>query len=71
MKLIAETAMVLVKMSIQNIEFSKISQSIIVIASLYASTAFLKHSKKYESQDTTNFCTEVRRLIFTLLQEEV
>ena len=70
MKLISDMAMVLVKMAIQNIDFQKHSQSIIVLASLYAATAFLKHSKKHESSDTNKFCTELRRLIFELLQSE-
>ena len=71
MELISEMSMVLVKMSIQNIEFQKYSQSIIVIASMYAATAFLKHSKNHESSDTNKFCTELRRLIFELLHSEV
>ena len=70
MKLISDMAMVLVKMAIQNIEFQKHSQSIIVLAAMYAATAFLKHSKKHESSDTNKFCTELRRLIFELLQSE-
>jgi hypothetical protein len=64
-------AMILVKMSIQNIEFQKYSQSIIVIASMYAATAFLKHSKKHESSETNKFCSELRRLIFELLNSEL
>jgi len=71
MKLVAEMGMILVKMSIQNVEYCKWSPSIVVLASMYAATAFLKHSKKYECNDTSNFCTEVRKLIFTILQNEL
>ena len=63
--------MILVKMSIQNVEYCKWSPSIVVLACMYAATAFLKHSKKYECSDTSNFCTEVRKLIFTILQNEL
>jgi len=63
--------MILVKMSIQNVEYCKWSPSIVVLAAMYAATAFLKHSKKYECNDTANFCTEVRKLIFTILQNEL
>jgi hypothetical protein len=38
---------------------------------MYAATAFLKHSKKYESADTNKFCSELRRLIFELLNSEL
>jgi hypothetical protein len=64
-------SMVLIKMSIQNIDFQKYSQSIIVLSSLYAATAFLKHSKKHESPETNKFCTEIRKIIFELIQSEV
>jgi hypothetical protein len=34
--------------------------SIIVVSSIYAATAFLKHSKKYEGEETSKFCAQVR-----------
>ena len=71
MKLVIEMGLILVKMSIQNVEYCKWSPSIVVLASMYAATAFLKHSKKYECTDTSNFCTEVRKLIFTMLSNEL
>jgi len=71
MKLISDMSMVLVKMSIQNVEYCKWSQSIVTLAALYAATAFLKHSRKYECQETSIFCTEVRKLIFKILQAEL
>ena len=42
-----------------------------MIASLYASTAFLKHSKKHEGPETTKFCTEIRKHIFQMVEQEV
>ena len=71
MNLITEMSMVLIKMSIQNIEFQRYSHSVVVIASLYASTAFLKHSKKNEGPETIKFCTEARRTIFEIVNQEV
>lgn len=71
MTLIKEMSMVLIKMSIQNIDFQRYSQSIVVIASLYASTAFLKHSKKHEGPETTKFCIEARKTIFEVVNQEV
>ena len=63
-------AMLLTKMSMQNVDFCKYSPSVVVIASFYAATAFLKHSKKYEGVQTSLFCSEVRKLIFQLLNRE-
>jgi hypothetical protein len=42
-----------------------------VLASFYAATAFLKHSKKFNSTETSNFCSEVRKLIFSMLSTEL
>lgn len=67
MKLVIEMGMILIKMSMQNVEYTKWSPSIVVLSCMYASTAFLKHSKKYSCTDTSNFCTEVRKLIFVIL----
>ena len=63
-------ALVLTKMSMQNIDFCKHSPSIVVVSSFYAATAFLKHSKKYESPDNSSFCSEVRNAIFQILSDE-
>ena len=43
----------------------------VVIASIYASTAFLKHSKKYEGPETTKFCSEIRKAIFEVVAQDV
>lgn len=43
-----EMGLVLIKMAMQNISYCKYLQSILVVSSIYAATAFLKHSKKYE-----------------------
>ena len=64
MKLISEMSMLLIKMSIQNVDYCKYSPSIVVISTLYAATAFLKHSKKNEGPETSKFCTEVRAILF-------
>ena len=71
MKLISDMSMVLVKMAIQNVDYCKYSQSIVVLASLYAATAFLKHSKKEESAETTAFCQEVRSVLKKMLASEL
>jgi len=71
MKLVADMSMILVKMSIQNVEYCRWSPSIVTLATLYAATAFLKHSRKYECQETSIFCGEVRKLIFKILQTEL
>jgi hypothetical protein len=49
--------LMLIKMAIQNVEYCSYSISTIVISGLYAATAFLKHSKKYEGELTSKFCT--------------
>lgn len=63
--------MMLVKMSLQCLDFCNYSQSIIVLASLYASTAFVKHSKTYRGDFTNRFCQYVRRIIFEILQDDL
>ena len=54
----------------QNIDFCKYSPSILVISAFYASTAFLKHAKLYESPQTSLFCSEVRKIIFEIVKED-
>lgn len=41
---INQMALLLIKMSMQNIQFINYSYSILVLSAIYASTAFLKHS---------------------------
>lgn len=41
-----------------------------MVAALYAATAFLKHSKAHGSKETTRFCTEARKAIFDILEED-
>jgi len=71
MKVLSEMSMILVKMSIQNVEYCKWSPSIVVLASFYAATTFLKHSKKFNSAETATFTTEVRKLILKLVSVEL
>ena len=71
MGLIKDMALLLIKMSVQNVSFCSYSQSTVVLACFYAATAFLKHSKKHEGDDTSAFCTEARRTIFRILQAEL
>lgn len=42
-----------------------------MISAFYAATAFLKHSKKHEATETNKFCTEARKVIFSILEEEL
>ena len=63
-------SMLLVKMSMQNIEFQKYSPSVLVLATFYAATAFLKHSKKWQGELTNKFCTDVRQIIFKMAELE-
>jgi len=57
-------------MAIQNNDFTTNSPSILVVAALYAATAFLKHSKKHNSTETNKFCTDARNSIFEMLEED-
>ena len=57
-------SLLLIKMAIQCIDFVHYSQSILVISSIYASTAFLKHSEDYNGEDTNKVINEVRKIIF-------
>ena len=67
-KLLGDMALLLVKMCIQNVEFCKYSPSLVVISSFYASTAFLKQSKKIK--EASIFCNEVRKAIFAILRHD-
>ena len=68
---LSEMGLLLTKMAIQCVDFCPYSPSVLVLAALYASTAFLKHSQQYHSEETTRFCTEVRQIIFEIHQEEL
>ena len=70
-QLICEMGLLLVKMAIQNNEFSRHSPSVLVISAFYAATAFLKHSKKYDSVETSKFCSEARKAIFSIVEEDL
>lgn len=41
-----------------------------VLSALYASTAFVKHSKQYRGEETNKFCQCIRSIIFDLLLKE-
>jgi hypothetical protein len=68
---LSQMSMLLSKMSIQCIDFSSYSPSVVVLASLYAATAFVKHSKTYKGDFTSRFCQQVRKVIFDLLVTEL
>jgi len=65
--LICEMSLLLIKQAIQNVEFTKYSPSAVVASSFYASTCFLKRSKDHESPTTTQFVTDFRKNLFTIL----
>lgn len=67
---LCQQALLLVKMAIQNNDFTTNSPSILVLAALYAATAFLKHSKIHSSIETSKFCTNARKSIFEILEED-
>jgi len=69
--LLCRQALILVKMAIQNNEFTRSSPSILVISALYAATAFLKHSKVHSSKETIKFCSDARKAIFEILEEDL
>ena len=71
MKLVTDMAMLLIKMGMQNVDFCDYSPSILVISSFYAATAFLKNSKKHGSTETSNFCQDCRKTIFSILSQEL
>ena len=68
--LLGQMGLYLTKMAIQCADFCPYTPSTLVIASLYSATAFLKHSQQYSSPDPDRFCTEVRRIIFSLTEDE-
>jgi hypothetical protein len=70
LKLLGDMGMILTKMAVQCADFSPYSPSTLVVASLYSATAFLKHSQQYSCEDTDRFCSEVRRIIFSLIEDE-
>lgn len=57
-------------MAMQNNDFTTNSASVIVLAALYAATAFLKHSKTYAGRETSKFCADARRSLFEILDED-
>ena len=67
---LSEMTQLLMKMSVQCRDFLAYSPSALVASALYASTAFLKHSKSYSSDETSAFITEVRAVLFQLIAEE-
>lgn len=67
---LSEMTLLLVKMSVQCRDFLAYSPSAIVASALYASTAFLKHSRTFASDETSVFITEIRAVLFQLISEE-
>ena len=70
LKQLSSMSLLLLKMAIQCSDFSHYSQSILTISSLYAATAFLKHSPEFAGQQTIKFVEEVRRIIQQIVEEE-
>lgn len=67
LKKVGQMSKLLVRMAMQCVDFCLYSYSTLVMAAIYASTAFLKHSKAYQSEDCALFCTHLRQIIFQLL----
>ena len=63
-------ALLLIKMAVQCIDFSMYSPSVLVISSLYAATAFVKHSKTFSSEQTNHFCSFVREQLINILEDD-
>ena len=63
--------MLLVKMSLQCLDFCAYSPSTVVMASLYASTAFVKHSKTYRGDQTTKWVALIRKFIFDIINDDL
>jgi hypothetical protein len=61
---ISKMSLLLIKMAIQSVDFIHFSYSIIVVSSIYASTAFLKHSQEFNGEDTNKFINEIRKIVF-------
>jgi hypothetical protein len=64
-------SLLLIKMSMQCLDFSSYSPSIVTLSSIFASTAFVKHAKTLKNNHTTMFCKLVRKIIFEILSEEL
>lgn len=67
---LSQMAMLLIKMAMQCLDFCHYSPSQLVIASIYASTAFIKHSKQFSSNDTIDFTYQVRQIIFECIEQD-
>lgn len=70
MKHLSAVSLLLLKMAIQCTDFCYYSQSILTIASLYAATAFLKHSEDLSGAQTLQFVNEVRSILDQIIKEE-
>ena len=68
---LAKMSNMLTMMSIQCIDFSSYSPSTVVMASLYASTAFVKHSKSYRGDLTNKWVALIRKFIFDIMNDEI
>lgn len=66
-----EMSLILIKMSVQCADFLPYSSSTMTISALYSATAFLKHSKDYQSPETVWLVTELRKIITQILNEEL
>lgn len=66
-----EMSILLIKMSLQSLNFCSYSPSIVTISSIFASTAFVKHSKTLKNDHINIFCKLVRKIVFEVLSEEL
>ena len=62
-KHLCSMSLLLLKMVIQCSDFSHYSQSILTISSIYAATAFIKHSLELSGPQTNKLVDEMRRII--------
>jgi hypothetical protein len=64
-------ALLLIKRVLQNVKFCEYSPSIVSLACLFASTAFIKHSKSFRCDETSKFSKLTRKIMVEILEEEL
>ena len=63
--------LILIKMSVQCSDFLPYSSSTLTVSALYSATAFLKHSKEYQSPEVAWLVNELRKIITQIINEEL
>lgn len=66
-----EMTIILIKMSVQCSDFLPYSASTVTISALYSATAFLKHSKEYQSPEVAWLVNELRKITTQIVNEEL